>query len=200
MRGPDPIEFGWWLASRAAGITALLLVTASTILGLAMATKILRGHVKGPVLVRLHEHLALAGLLAISVHAITLLGDRFLDPGPAAILVPFLLDHEPLFTGLGIIAAYLAALVGLTFYVRKRIGPRRWRSLHRLAGLVYALGVAHTLGAGTDAGEAWLQVVMIVTGAPVVFLLALRILPNPHPTVAKGPGPFATSPEGSAGS
>lgn len=174
---PDPVEYGWWLASRAAGVTALLLVTCSTLLGLAMATKLLRGHVKGPVLVRLHEHLALAGLVAIAVHAITLLGDRFLHPSPQQLLVPFTLGPEPLYTGLGVIAAWLSALVGLTFYARKRIGPRRWRSLHRLAALVYVLGVVHTLGAGTDASEPWLQATLIVTGAPIVFLLGLRLIP-----------------------
>ena len=61
------------------------------------------------------------------------------------------MDHEPLFTGLGIIAGYLAALLGLSFYVRRRIGAKRWRTLHRCTVLVYVLGVVHTLGAGTDA-------------------------------------------------
>lgn len=176
MRGPDPFDYGWWLASRASGVTALLLITASVLLGLTMATKLLKGHVKGAVLVRLHEHLALAGLLAIAVHAITLLGDAFLHPDPVQIVIPFTMSqHEPLFTGLGVIGAWLAALVGLSFYVRKRIGPKRWRSLHKLSSLVYVLGVAHTLGAGTDASEPWLQVTMIVTGAPILALLALRI-------------------------
>ena len=37
MTGRDPMEFGWWLASRASGIVALLLITLSVTLGLAMA-------------------------------------------------------------------------------------------------------------------------------------------------------------------
>jgi sulfoxide reductase heme-binding subunit YedZ len=82
------------------------------LLGLAMATKVLRGGVKAAVLMKLHEHLALSGLVAIAVHAITLLGDAWLNPRPASLLVPFTMSYRPLFTGLGTIAAYLAALLG----------------------------------------------------------------------------------------
>lgn len=181
MTAPDPTAYAWWLASRASGITAFLLVSCSVLIGLAMATKILRGRVRPPVLVKLHEHLALAGLVAIAVHAITLLGDGWLNPGPAGLLVPFTMQYEPLFTGVGIVAAYLAALLGLSFYVRRRIGTKRWRSLHRLTLLVYVLGVVHTLGAGTDAATPWLQAILLVTGAPILFLALLRWLPDPAP-------------------
>lgn len=189
MTAPDPAAHAWWLASRASGITAFLLVSCSVLIGLAMATKILRGRVRPPVLVKLHEHLALAGLVAIAVHAITLLGDAWLNPGPAGLLVPFAIDHEPLFTGLGTIAAYLAALLGLSYYVRRRLGTRRWRSLHRLTLLVYVLGVAHTLGAGTDASTPWLRAILLVTGAPILFLALLRWLPEFAPDAATRPAP-----------
>jgi sulfoxide reductase heme-binding subunit YedZ len=185
MTAPDPTAHAWWLVSRASGVTAFLLVACSVLVGLAMATKVLRGRVRAPVLVKLHEHLALAGLVAIAVHAITLLGDAWLRPGPVGVLVPFTMDHEPLFTGLGVIAAYLAALLGLSFYARRRIGTQRWRSLHRLTLLVYVLGVLHTLGAGTDASTVWLQAVLLLTGAPILFLALLRWLPD----VTPGPPP-----------
>lgn len=184
MTAPDPTAHAWWLASRASGITAFLLISFSVLIGLAMATKVLRGRVKPPVLVKLHEHLALAGLVTIAVHAITLLGDAWLNPGPAGLLVPFAMDHEPLFTGLGVIAAYLALLLGLSYYVRRRIGTKRWRSLHRLTLLVYVLGVIHTLGAGTDASTAWLQAILLATGAPILFLALLRWLPDVAPSPA----------------
>jgi methionine sulfoxide reductase heme-binding subunit len=174
MRPPDPVDYAWWLSSRAAGVVAFLLVALSVLIGLAMANRLVRG--RG--VVKLHEHLALAGLVAIAVHAITLLGDAWLDPGAAGLLIPFAMDHEPLYTGLGIIAAYLAALLGLSFYARRRIGARRWRSLHRLTVLVYALGVIHTLGAGSDAEAPWLRAVLFATGAPILFLFLLRVLPE----------------------
>jgi sulfoxide reductase heme-binding subunit YedZ len=178
MRAPDPLHYGWWLASRASGITAFLAVSCSVALGLAMATKLLRGRVKAPALVKLHEHLALVGLVAIAVHAITLLGDRWLNPGVTGLLVPFSMSYRPLFTGLGIIAAYLAAILGLSFYVRRHVGTKRWRSLHRLTLLVYVLGVIHALGGGTDASTPWMRAILLVTGAPILYLALLRWLPG----------------------
>ena len=47
--------------------------------------------------------------------------------------------YRPLWTGLGIIGGYLAALLGLSFYARRRIGARLWRKAHRLTVVVYVL-------------------------------------------------------------
>jgi len=175
---PNPYDYLWWLASRASGIVALGLVTASVAIGLLMASKLLRRPGLNKSLVKLHEHLALTGLVAISVHGITLLGDRWLNPGIAGITVPFTMSYRPLFTGLGIVAGYLAALLGLSFYARRRIGTRLWRKLHRATIAVYLLGVVHALGAGTDASTVWLRAFLLLTGAPILFLFLVRVLPR----------------------
>jgi methionine sulfoxide reductase heme-binding subunit len=171
---PDPVEYGWWLSSRAAGVVAFALIACSVLIGLALANRLVRGR----AVVKLHEHLALASLVAIAVHAITLLGDRWLNPGAAGLLVPFAMDYRPLYTGIGVIAAYLAVLIGLSFYVRRRIHPRRWRRLHRFTILVYLLGVIHVVGAGSDAETVWMRAVLFATGAPILFLFLLRVLPE----------------------
>jgi methionine sulfoxide reductase heme-binding subunit len=172
----DPMDYGWWLASRASGIVALALIALSVGVGLAMAGKAFRKPGLPRKLMALHEHAALGGLIAIAVHGITLLGDRWLDPGPAGIAVPFVMDYRPLYTGLGIVAGYLAAALGLSFYARKRIGAKLWRKLHRATIAVYVLAVIHTLGAGSDV--AWVRPAMLITGAPILYLLALRMLPQ----------------------
>lgn len=71
---PDPLQHGWWLASRSAGVVALVLVTVSTLLGLAMALRPAWARRFTPRLVTLHEQLSITGLLAIAVHGVTLLG------------------------------------------------------------------------------------------------------------------------------
>ena len=173
----DPMEYAWWLASRASGIVALVLIALSVAIGLAMAAKAVRKPGLPRILISVHEHAALAALVAIAVHGITLLGDHWLDPGILGITVPFVIDHEPVFTGLGIIGGYLAAILGLTFYLRRRIGNRRWRNAHRLTPLVYVLGVIHTVGSGSDAGTAWMTAILIATGTPILYLGILRALP-----------------------
>ena len=146
----------WWLASRAAGVVALGLITTSVMLGLAMANKLLRGRNYAAI----HEHLSVAGLVAILAHGVTLLGDSWLHPGLVGIAVPFTMGYRTVFTGLGIMAGYLAAALGLSFYARKRIGARLWRKAHRFTPVVYLLALGHTLGAGTDASTPWLRTFM----------------------------------------
>lgn len=172
---PDMLQHGWWLASRAAGVVALLLVSASVLIGLLMAAGVLRRPGLKRNLLAFHEHLALAGLAAIAVHGLTLLGDGWLRPGLAGIAVPFVLGYRSVFTGAGILAGYLAALLGLSFYARRRIGARLWRRLHRLTVFVYVMGLIHTLGAGTDAGEPWLRAAMVASAAPIAALMVMRV-------------------------
>lgn len=194
MTGPAPLDYSWWLASRAAGIVALLCVTASVAMGLTMAGKVSRRPGLQKALMGLHEHLALAGLIAIAVHGIALLGDPWLHPGPADIAAPFVIDYRPVFTGLGIIGGWLAALLGLSFYARKRIGAKRWRSLHRAALLVWVLGVIHTVGAGTDGQSAWMLAFAGASAAVILPLLALRLRPRPAPVRPPAPRPGSPAP------
>lgn len=175
MKSSAPLHLLWWLVSRAAGVTALVLVSLSVLIGLTMAAKVVRRPGRKRALVRLHEHLALVALAAIAVHGLALLGDSWLKPGLRGITVPFALGYRPVFTGLGIIAGYLAVLLGPSFYLRRRIGARRWRKLHRATVGVWALSAVHAIGAGTDARTLWLRCIVLVPIAPVVYLLAIRL-------------------------
>ena len=177
MTGPQPMEYSWWLASRAAGVLALICIAVSVGVGLAMASRM--SPRLSAKLMAVHQQTALVGLVAIAVHGITLLGDKFLNPGIVGIAVPFVIDHEPLYTGLGVTGGWLAAILGLSYYARDRIGVKRWRSLHKATLLVYVLSVVHTLGSGTDAQEPWLRVLVVATAAPILYLLIVRVLPAP---------------------
>ncbi|MEA2495613.1 MAG: methionine sulfoxide reductase heme-binding subunit [Thermoleophilaceae bacterium] len=165
----------WWLASRASGVLALVLVTVSVAIGLAMSAKLMRKRKLGPALMAVHEQTALAGLLAIGVHGVTLLGDPWLHASVAGISVPFVIGYRTVFTGLGIIAGWLAAILGLSFYFRKHIGAKLWRKAHRATFLVWLLGMVHTIGAGTDASTPWLREFMVITGVAMTVLFARRL-------------------------
>ena len=190
---------GWWLASRASGLVALVLVTISVGLGLAMAGKVMRRPGLSRKLLAIHEHTALAGIVAIAVHGITLLGDPWLHPGISGVTVPFTLGFRPLWTGLGVVGGYLAALLGLTFYARRRIGARLWRKAHRATVLVYLLGLVHAFGSGSDASAVWFRWWALVTTPVIGGLFLYRVfagrlrgaqLPAPRPR----PAPISPNP------
>lgn len=178
MSGTDVSQHLFWLTSRALGVTALVLVSVSVGLGLAMASKLVRGPGVPARVKRLHEATALTALIAIAAHGLVLLGDSYLRPNLTDLVLPFAMANQPLWTGVGIIGGWLAAILGLSFYVRRWIGPSLWRRMHRWTLAVYVLSVVHTLGSGTDAGSSWLLLVLIATALPIVFLATLRVLPR----------------------
>jgi methionine sulfoxide reductase heme-binding subunit len=172
----NPQDHTWWLLSRSAGVVALVLVATSTLLGLALANGLVRSPQARKSATTVHEQTANAGLAAIGLHGVTLLGDAFLQPRVAQLLIPFTIDYRPVFTGIGILGGYAAAVLGLSFYMRKRIGGRRWRKIHRATPVVYAMALIHTLGAGTDAGSSWLRAFMLATAIPAAILLGRRLI------------------------
>lgn len=162
----------FWITSRAAGSAALLLTSASVMFGLMIGSG--RGGIDRRDLRTLHEALSLTALAMVALHGLSLLGDAYLHPGLAGIAVPFAGSYRPLWTGLGIVAGYGLAALGLSYYLRDRIGAARWKRLHCLTAVFWLAAVAHTLGAGTDAGQAWF---LILTGAfvlPAATLLCRR--------------------------
>lgn len=186
---PDPGHYAWWLASRSAGLVAIVLASVAVAAGLLMAGRISQRPGMARTLRTVHEQSALACLVAIAVHGLTLLGDAWMHPGIAGIALPFQMGYRPVWTGLGIIAGWGAVLLGLSFYVRKQIGPRLWRVAHRFTIVVWALGVVHALGAGTDAATPWMRVGLVALAAPVVGLFVARVLPGPRRTVTPQPSP-----------
>lgn len=192
MTEPDPGHYFWWLAARSAGIVAFIMLASAATLGLLMASNLLRKPGMKRTLVTVHEHVALAGLIAIGTHGVLLLGDGWLRPGIAGIAVPFWISYRPVFVACGIVAGYLAALLGLSYYARRRIGARRWRSFHRATVIAYALVVVHALGSGTDGGALWMRALVLGSLVPIAVLLVLRYRPRKHPRTA--PAVPATEP------
>ena len=192
MTERDPSLYVFWLASRSAGIVAFVLVASSVLLGLYLAANVGRRRVPKRMLVKVHEQIALAALVAIAAHGLLLLGDKWLSPGIGGLVVPFTMSYRPIFTGIGQVAGALAFVLGLSFYARRRIGPKRWRKAHRLMPVVYVLGAVHALGAGSDGTGIWLQGLVVVTAIPMAGLLVARYRPRAQPT-ARGSRPAAAT-------
>lgn len=182
---PNPANYPWWLASRSAGIVAFVLIASAVILGLALASRFSWPPGMKRKLVKVHQQIALAGLTAIGAHGVLLLGDSFLNPGITGITIPFTLSYRPAWTGLGILAGYLALVLGPTFYIRRRIGARRWRRIHQATVLVYVLAILHSLGSGTDGASLWFTAMVIGSAVPILALLLLRYGRRPRPSARR---------------
>jgi sulfoxide reductase heme-binding subunit YedZ len=157
------------------GVVAMVLVSMSVAFGLAMSGKLVRGPGVASRMRSMHEALALSGLLAIALHGLLLLPDSYLHPGLAGISIPFVAAHRPLWTALGVTAGWMSAVITGSFYVRRWIGARTWRRLHRGTLAVWVLGLGHTLGSGTDAGATWLLTMLAISTLPVLIAGAHRL-------------------------
>jgi sulfoxide reductase heme-binding subunit YedZ len=178
----------FWITSRAAGTAALLLSSISVCVGLTMGGKMLKG--RGPDLRVTHEALSLATIVALVVHGVSLLGDKFMHPSVADISVPFVSSYKEPWMAIGIIGGWLLIILGLTYYARARIGVARWRKLHRFTALAWILGLVHSIGEGTDAGKAWFLISAGIVVLPAVALLVTRMTGPPSDTggvVKSGP-------------
>src|ERR1700745_3083689 len=189
----------WWITSRAAGFAALVLASLAVSLGLLMSTRLLKSRTSE--LRSAHDTLALATIVAIVVHGVTLLGDQFLHPSIADIAIPFVSSYKTFWTSLGIVGGWGLALLGLSYYGRRRVGAVRWRKLHRFTALAWLAGLAHALGEGTDAGQGWF-LAMIAGGAtparaPLVTRFARSGGGAGAPVPATSPQMSKTRPSGS---
>lgn len=166
----------FWILSRGAGIAAILFagisVTVGLLSGRGMPFPNLRKHFE---LKPLHEALSMATIVLVAAHGLLLLGDPWLKPGLTGISVPFVMSYRSFWTGIGIIAGYGLVLLGLSYYLRRWIGPARWRTAHRFIAIFWLLGLIHTFGSGTDATQPWVWIPVALCSAPAVALLFIRM-------------------------
>jgi sulfoxide reductase heme-binding subunit YedZ len=163
----------FWLLSRAAGSAALVLSSLSVCVGLSMGGRLLNK--RGSEMRAIHEALALATLVALLVHGLALLGDAYLHPSLADISIPFASSYKTFWTAAGIVAFWALAALGLSYYFRARIGVARWRTLHRFTALAWLLGLVHSLGEGSDAGQAWFLAMTALVAIPALVLFVVRM-------------------------
>lgn len=174
-----PAEKAPWYAVRAAGILSYGLLWLSTVWGLLLATRWFRK--SGASLAAFHEFLSLLALVFATLHALTLHFDQYLKFTWGQILVPFLAtSYRPVALGLGQVAFYLITAIVLSFYVRRRIGNKRWRTLHYVTFVTYGLVLIHAVAAGTDSILAPLRLFYLGSGGVVLFLTYARILTRPQ--------------------
>lgn len=164
-----------WLFERLFAFLAWLALTGSVVYGLLLSTKLLDEIAHRPISFSLHQDLAAFGLGLAGIHGVLLGLDHSVPFSLAQIAVPGLAPHAPLAVGVGQVSLYLMAVVTGSFYVRRRIGQRTWRTLHYLTFLAFAGATAHGIAAGTDSGAPWARALYLGAAVIVGFLLTYRI-------------------------
>lgn len=163
-----------WYLTRASGAVGYLLLTASTIWGLLLSTKIIKEIIPAPITLAMHNYLSWTAIGLSIFHAFVLLFDGYYTYTIANLLIPFTGPYKPGWVGIGIIGLYFMLLTSVSFYCRRWISQAMWRRLHYLTFGAYLLVTLHGWSAGTD--SALLAPVYQSSVAVVLFLTTYRIL------------------------
>jgi hypothetical protein len=140
-----------WLGSRAAGITALLLLTFQVVVGLVLSHPTNKSTWRlSKRLFPWHEHAWVFTLAFVAVHIVSIAADRFANVGWLGAMVPGLSEYRTVPVAIGTTALYALLITGVTARVTKLLPAGWWLRLHRLSLVVLALGWAHGMLAGTD--------------------------------------------------
>lgn len=165
----------WWYTSRAAGIVAWVLLSASVLAGMSMSSRDSRQLPQGwPI--DLHRFLSTLALVFLSAHMAALVPDNFVEFGWAEIFVPLASTWEPWAVAFGVVAFWLVVAVEVSSLLKRRIPTRVWRAIHVLSLGVWVSSTAHLFMAGTDVQSPAFRVVLVVVIALVVLMFMRRVV------------------------
>ncbi|MBN9211768.1 MAG: ferric reductase-like transmembrane domain-containing protein [Microbacterium sp.] len=165
-----------WALGRGTGVVGLVLFSLAVVGGI-----VVRSGAPLPGLgrfgaARLHRDIALLATVFIGIHLVSLLFDSYAQLDIVDFFVPFLAAYRPVWLGLGTLAIDLVLAVVVTALLRRRIGARVFRFVHRGTYLLWPLALAHAIGAGTDAGEPWFLATAAACAVAVAAAVGWRLV------------------------
>jgi DMSO/TMAO reductase YedYZ heme-binding membrane subunit len=165
----------WWYLTRASGIVAWLMLTASVIWGIVLATKAFPEHRRPAWLLDLHRWLGGLAVSFTAIHLGALVADNYVHFGAAELLIPFASPWRTGAVALGVIAMWLLVAVEATSLAMKRIPRRYWRWIHLSSYAVFLLTSLHAAFAGTDRAHWLYQGTAVATITAVMVATIYRL-------------------------
>lgn len=174
----------WWYLSRSSGIVALVLLVASLVFGVLLATRVLKPIDRPAWLLDLHSWLGGSALVMTGLHLLGLSLDGYIDFGPAELFVPGASEFRPLAVAIGVLSFYVLVAVQLTSYFRRRLSKRVWHGVHLLSYALVWGATVHAGMAGTDTVNRAYQGLAVALTALAVAATAIRVLHPPRTRTA----------------
>ena len=160
-------EMRIWLASRAAGFTALGLLTLQIVFGLVLSHPTNKSTWRlSKRLFPWHENAWIFVLAFLAAHIVSLIADPYAGVSPIGAFIPGLSSYRSAPVALGTLGLWALLVTGATARYTKLLPPGAWLSLHRLSLLIFVLAWMHGLLAGTDSAP---LLAFYVTTGPLVL-------------------------------
>lgn len=164
-----------WDIARAGGFTAFGLLTISVAIGLALSLHLQSNRWPRIINSELHNFVTLLALIFTGIHILAVWVDPFTRFGWNEIFIPFASHYRAIWMALGIVAFYIGIAIGISTWLRPRIGYKVWRSLHTLTLVLFGLVVVHGIATGSDTQTWWAAAVYAGSVVLVGTLLWMRL-------------------------
>lgn len=164
----------WWVMARATGVAAYAMLATSVVVGMALKVPALRRVIPAADRMAWHRELGVLGVVMTALHGLALVMDAEVDIDPIDLVVPGGVAYRPLWVGVGVLALWLMAIAAVTAAMRRDLGARVWRPLHRAGYGAFAAAAVHGVMAGTDSGRPWMVAIYSGSVAVVITLAAWR--------------------------
>lgn len=172
-----------WYLTRATGLVALVLLSATVVLGVVASIGWTRERWPRFLSQVLHRNLSLYCLVVIALHIVTTVADGYVPITYLDAVVPFTSPYRPLWVGMGALAFDLLLAVAVTSALRRRIGYGAWRGVHWLAYACWPVAVLHGLGTGSDSRQVLADLIYVLCIAAVAGSVAWRLVAVPSPSI-----------------
>ena len=146
----------YWYLARGTGAVALVLLTASVVLGIVGSVRFTAPRWPRFAIDTVHRDVSLLVLVVLAIHIVTSVLDGFAPIRLFDGVIPFVTPYRPLWMGLGTLSFDLLLAIAITSLVRRRLGYRAWRAIHWLAYASWPVAVLHGLGTGSDVKQWWM--------------------------------------------
>jgi sulfoxide reductase heme-binding subunit YedZ len=164
-----------WYTTRATGLVAMVLLTASMALGLLSSAGYQRPGLPRFVTLGLHRNSSLLALAFTAIHVVTTITDGYVHITVVDAFIPFVSSYRPLWLGLGTIASDLMLALIITSLLRSRMSLRTWQAVHWTAYACWPVALLHGLGTGSDAAVRWVLVLTLLCVGVVTALSGWRL-------------------------
>lgn len=169
------IPSAYWFTTRGAGIVALLLLTASLVMGIVDLSRWQSERWPRFLVDGVHRAVSLLAVAVVAVHVLTTVLDGFTQISIRDAIVPFASSYRPIWVGAGALAFDLLLALVVTSLLRRQLGYRAWRAVHWASYACWPLALVHGLGAGTDASLGWMLAISAVCLVVVLAAVGWRI-------------------------
>ena len=168
-----------WLAARATGLVALVLVALLVVLGILLSHPEQTEWNLAKRIYPWHESLWVFAMAFLVVHIVSLVIDPYAGVGIAGALVPGMSAYRTAPVAVGVLALYALVITAITARYTRLLPTGWWLKLHRLSGLVLAMAWAHGVLAGTDTRPVavvyWGIVLAVVAAAAHRYWIVRRV-------------------------